>query len=208
MLCYLVMWPLKKEIFCYFYQKHRQPIRPRSVVLRRAGKHLSSGFVHDATASSPSPRPSWSSPEQSSAADELFPAPRPAAAACRSSLPNLHATQQRQRQQQQHPFNGPFAGLPGWVSTRKVKPIWILAKQETVNGSGISWVICKSAPRFRQITTPASHHPPCYTKRVKVSGYLTMPYRWRLAYGPLALTVSCFSKIQIGVYLSGTGSPG
>jgi len=25
---------------------------------------------------------------------------------------------------------------------------------------------------------------------------------------PLPLTVSCFSKIQIGLYLSGTGSPG
>jgi len=25
---------------------------------------------------------------------------------------------------------------------------------------------------------------------------------------PLPLTVSCFSKIQIGFYLSGTGSPG
>jgi len=25
---------------------------------------------------------------------------------------------------------------------------------------------------------------------------------------PLSLTVSCFSKIQIGFYLSGTGSPG
>ena len=29
-------------------------------------------------------------------------------------------------------------------------------KQETVSGSGISWAICKSAPRFRQIT-PAPH---------------------------------------------------
>ena len=27
-------------------------------------------------------------------------------------------------------------------------------KQETVSGSGISWVICKSAPRSRQITMP------------------------------------------------------
>jgi len=27
-----------------------------------------------------------------------------------------------------------------------------------VNGSGISWVICKSAPRSRQITTPTPHH--------------------------------------------------
>ena len=39
----------------------------------------------------------------------------------------------------------------------KVKPIWILLKQETVSGSGISWAICKSAPRSRQITTPAPH---------------------------------------------------
>ena len=38
-----------------------------------------------------------------------------------------------------HPFNGPFPGLPRWASTRKVKPIWILMKQETVSGSGISW---------------------------------------------------------------------
>jgi len=38
---------------------------------------------------------------------------------------------------------------------QKGKPIWILQKQETVSGSGISWAICKSAPRSRQITTPA-----------------------------------------------------
>ena len=49
-------------------------------------------------------------------------------------------------------------GLPGWAGTRKVKPIWILMEQETVSGSGISWAICKSAPRSRQITTPAPHH--------------------------------------------------
>ena len=42
-----------------------------------------------------------------------------------------------------HPFNV------------KVKPIWILLKQETVSSSGISWAICKSATRSRQITTPA-----------------------------------------------------
>jgi len=65
-------------------------------------------------------------------------------------------------------FNGPcltantrthltalFLGLPGWAGTRKVKPIWILLKQETVSGSGICWTICKSASRSRQITTPA-----------------------------------------------------
>jgi len=51
-----------------------------------------------------------------------------------------------------------FPRLPGWVGTRKVKPIWILLMQETVSGSGISWAVCKSAPRSRQITTPAPHH--------------------------------------------------
>ena len=48
-----------------------------------------------------------------------------------------------------------FPGLPGWAGTRKIKPIWISLKQETVSGSGISWAICKSVPRSRQITMPA-----------------------------------------------------
>ena len=55
-------------------------------------------------------------------------------------------------------FTALFPGLPGWDGTRKEKPIWILLKQETVSGSGISWAICKSAPRSRQITTTAPHH--------------------------------------------------
>ena len=50
-----------------------------------------------------------------------------------------------------------FPGLPRRASTRKVKPIWSLLKQETVSGSGIRWAICKSAPRFRQITMPPPH---------------------------------------------------
>ena len=53
-------------------------------------------------------------------------------------------------------------GLPGWAGTRNVKPIWILLEQETVSGSGISWALCKSAPRSRQITTPAPHHSVFY----------------------------------------------
>ena len=62
-----------------------------------------------------------------------------------------------------HVFNGLFfSGLPGWAGTRKVKPVWILLKQETVSGSGISWAICKSAPRSRQITMPVPHHSVFY----------------------------------------------
>jgi len=38
------------------------------------------------------------------------------------------------------------------------EPIWILLKQGTVSGSGISWAICKSAPCPRQMTTPTLHH--------------------------------------------------
>ena len=49
-------------------------------------------------------------------------------------------------------------GLPGWVGSRKVKPMWILLKQETASGSGVSWAICKSASRSRQITMPAPHY--------------------------------------------------
>ena len=53
-----------------------------------------------------------------------------------------------------------FPGLPRWAGTRKVKPVWILMKQETVRGSGISWAICKSTPRSRQITTPRNTSTP------------------------------------------------
>ena len=59
-----------------------------------------------------------------------------------------------------------FPGVPGWASTRKVKPIWILLEQETVSGSGISWAICKSAPRSRQITTRVPHHSVFYSLQV------------------------------------------
>ena len=36
--------------------------------------------------------------------------------------------------------------------------MWILLKQETASGSGISWAVCKSAPRSRQRTMPAPYH--------------------------------------------------
>ena len=53
-----------------------------------------------------------------------------------------------------------YPGEP--VPERYVQPIWILLKQETVSGSGISWAICKSAPRSRQITMPVPHHSGFY----------------------------------------------
>ena len=46
-----------------------------------------------------------------------------------------------------------------WVRQhQKGKTNLDLLEQEIVNGSGISWAICKSAPRPRHIAMPASHH--------------------------------------------------
>jgi len=78
-----------------------------------------------------------------------------------------------------HPFNGPFPGLPRWAGTRKVKPIWIWLKQQTVSGSGISWAICKSAPCSRQTTTPAPHHSVFYRPDALPVTQPTASKHWR-----------------------------
>jgi len=57
-----------------------------------------------------------------------------------------------------HPFNSPLSRTIRVSQYQKGKPIWILLKQETVSGSGISRAICKSASHSRQITMPAPHH--------------------------------------------------
>jgi len=72
-----------------------------------------------------------------------------------------------------------FPGLPGWAGTRKVKPIWILLKQETVSGSGISWAICKSAPCSRLTTTPAPHHSVFYRPDALPAAQPTASKNWR-----------------------------
>jgi len=72
-----------------------------------------------------------------------------------------------------------FPGLPGWAGTRKIKPIWTLLKQETVSSSGISWTICKSAPRSRQVTTPASHHSVFYRPDAFPAAQPTASKHWR-----------------------------
>ena len=56
-----------------------------------------------------------------------------------------------------HPSNGHLSGTTRVSRYQKAKPIWILLKQETVSGSGISWAICKFARRSRQITIPVPH---------------------------------------------------
>ena len=75
-----------------------------------------------------------------------------------------------------------FPGLPRWAGTRKVEPIWILLKQKRVSGSGISWAICKSALRSRQITTPASHHSVFYRQDAIPAAQPTASKHWRDSY--------------------------
>jgi len=61
-----------------------------------------------------------------------------------------------------------FPGLPRWAGTRKIKPIWILLKQETVSGSGISCAICKYASLHLAPDRQPYQHPttPFFTGRM------------------------------------------
>jgi len=79
-----------------------------------------------------------------------------------------------------HPFNGPLSGTTrGVIRYQKGKPIWILLKQETVSGSGISWAICKSAPSSRQITMPAPHRSVFYRPDALPAAQPTASKHWR-----------------------------
>ena len=52
-------------------------------------------------------------------------------------------------------------------------------KHETVRGIGISWAICKFAPRSRQITTPAPHHSVFYRPDSLPAAQPTASKNWR-----------------------------
>jgi len=73
-------------------------------------------------------------------------------------------------------------GLPGWAGTREAKPIWILLKQREGKWqwhSGISWAICNSALRSRQITMPAPHHSVFYRPDALPVAQPTVSKHWR-----------------------------
>ena len=85
-----------------------------------------------------------------------------------------------QRETHTHPFNGPLSGTTRVSRYQKGKPIWILLKQETVSGSGISWANSKSAPRSRQITTPAPHRSVFYRPDALPAAQPTASKHWQL----------------------------
>jgi len=79
-----------------------------------------------------------------------------------------------------HTFNDPLSRTT-WVSQyqKGINQSGILLKQETVSGSGISWAMCKSAPRYRQITMPAPHHSVFYRPDALPAAEPTVSKHWR-----------------------------
>jgi len=61
-----------------------------------------------------------------------------------------------------------FPGLPGWASTTKVKPIWILLKQETVSGSGITPIFVANCLPYQQQL--ALRQPPAAAETAAAGG--------------------------------------
>jgi len=98
-----------------------------------------------------------------------------------SSLPfwSFHLSTHQQTHTHTHPFNRPLSGTTEVSRYQKVKPTWILLKQETVSGSGISWAICKSAPRSRQKTTPVPNHSVFYRPDALPVAQPTVSKNWR-----------------------------
>ena len=78
-----------------------------------------------------------------------------------------------------HPFNGPLSGTTKVSRYQKGKTNLELLKQETVSNSSISWAICKSAPRSRQITMPAPHHSVFYRPDAFPAAQPTASKHWR-----------------------------
>jgi len=56
-----------------------------------------------------------------------------------------------------HAFNGPFSGTTQVSQYQKGKTNLDFTEARD-SEYGISWAVCKSAPRSRQITMPATHH--------------------------------------------------
>ena len=77
-------------------------------------------------------------------------------------------------------------GLPGWAGTRKVKPI--LDFTEARDGDWQWHHLGKSAPRSRQITTPAPHHSVFYRPGAFPAAQPTTSKHLRQTYRQLYLT--------------------
>jgi len=84
-----------------------------------------------------------------------------------------------------HSFYSSLDFARDYLGKPVTEPIWILLKQETVSGSGISWAICKSAPQLRQITMPAPHYSVFYRPDALPAAQPTASKHWQLKCGCL-----------------------
>jgi len=99
-----------------------------------------------------------------------------------------------------HHLTALYPGLPGWAGTRKVKPVWILPKQETVSGSGIRWAVCKCAPRSRQIAMPARHHSVFYRLDALPATQRTASKHWRHIFRMIDNLISLTDNMTVLLY--------
>jgi len=65
-----------------------------------------------------------------------------------------------------------------WAVTRKVKPNWILLKQETVSGSGIRWAICVCT-LLQTDSHTGTHHSVFYRPDALPATQPTASKHWR-----------------------------
>jgi len=91
-----------------------------------------------------------------------------------------------------HLFYGPLDFVRDYLGEPIPEPIWILLKQETVSGSGISWATCKSALRPIQITMPAPNHSVFYRRHALPVAQPTASEHWEQP-----LVVICHSQKTI-----------
>ena len=78
-----------------------------------------------------------------------------------------------------HPFNGPLSGTTRVSRYQKGKTSLDFTEARDSEWGGISWAICKSAPRSRQITTPAPHHSVFYRPDAFPAAQPTASKHWR-----------------------------
>jgi len=77
------------------------------------------------------------------------------------SLRTTFAPSPTHTQTHTHPFNGPLSGTTRVSRYQKGKTSLDFTEARE-SGSGISWAVCKPAPRSRQITMSAPHHSVFY----------------------------------------------
>jgi len=77
------------------------------------------------------------------------------------------------------PFIGPLSRTARVSRYQKVNTDLDFYWSKRVSGSGISWAICKSAPRSRQITMPAPHHSVFYRSDALPAAQPTVYNHWR-----------------------------